>query len=339
MSGDTRLGGTYIRLDVTNSRCADANMPFVANGSTGNLSEEPYAGFILRTDRQGGPNQFSDDFLGLVAITALKEEALLDFDEPVLDFDFMDEMHSENPVHIAMTAKERSRVHEKIRRGTIIWAVYAVVVDMLRTRYLRPLEFSVFYYTEHLYTGSITLRNPRPASNTISNQSLNEIPIDSTHILMKASAASRDQMQYTLHFKFVPPAPLPRPVLGKFSMFETLLAFVLHLAPRSSGSITPRTGMALGGLYAWVFMKEAVPPLRGFAFQQYQAVTIAEAIARYCVFYSRYDEVVFGFQVNGEVLASGCITKPIEVRRWCGRMPLVDSNGPPGNLTQSVATS
>ncbi|KAL9586092.1 MAG: hypothetical protein Q9212_001130 [Teloschistes hypoglaucus] len=267
----------------------------VANGSTGNLGDDPFTGFILRTDRQGGPNQFSDDFLGLVAITALKEEALLDFDEPVLDFDFMDDMHPENPVHIAMTAEVRSGAHGKTRRGTVMWAVYAVVVDMLRTRYLRPLVFSVFYYAEHLYTGSITLRDPRPASNTISNQSLNEIPVDSTHILLKASASSRDQVQYKLYFDFVPPAPLPRPVLGEFSMFETLMAFVLQLGPRSSGSITPRTGTALGRLYAWVFMKEAVPPLQGYAFQQYQAVAIAEAIARYCVFHSRSDEVVFKF--------------------------------------------
>ncbi|KAL8779768.1 MAG: hypothetical protein Q9203_001199 [Teloschistes exilis] len=310
----------------------------VANGSTGNLNDQ-FTGFILRTDRQVGPNQFSDDDLGLVAITALKEEALLDFEEAVLDYDFMDEMHPENPIRIAMTAEARPLSHEKTRRGTVMWAIYAAVVDMLRTRYLRPLVFSVYYHTEHLYTGSIALRRVRPASNTISSQSLNENRVDADHILLKGSASSRDEAQYKLYFDFVPLAPSARPVLSEFSMFETLLAFVLQLGQTSSGSIIPRSSMAIGGLHAWVFMKEAVPPLRGFAFQQYQAVAIAEAIARYCVLHSRFDEMVFKFLANGEVLASGCMTKTIEHRRWCGRMPLVDSNHPPGNLTQSVATS
>ncbi|KAL8668223.1 MAG: hypothetical protein Q9202_000201 [Teloschistes flavicans] len=310
----------------------------IANGSTDNFGD-PFRGLILRTDRRSGPNQFDDASLGLVAITALKEGALLDFDETLVAYEFTDEMHTENPVRIALTAEVRARSRGKIRRGTVMWAINAVVIDMLRTQYLRPLVFTVYYLAEHIYTGSIDVNRHGPASNTIRNQPLSEAPVDPAHVHLRGSASLREAAQYTLFFNFVPSVPGARPALSEYSVWECLLGFVLYLGQRDSGSITPRASVATAGLQAWVFMKEVVPPLQGFAFQQYEAVAIAEAIARFCVLHSRFDEMVFEFKANGHLQALGCMTKPMETRRWCGRMPTADSNDPPEDLTQSVAIS
>ncbi|KAL8695237.1 MAG: hypothetical protein Q9218_000275 [Villophora microphyllina] len=314
------------------------------NGSTGNLGDT-FTGLILRTDKGGGYNQFNGDSLGLIAITALKEGALLDFDERVLDYDFIDDLHSENPLWIVMTAEVHALSHVKTRRSTVMWAINAVVVDMLRTAYLRQLAFTVYYNEERLYTGHVSRKDHESPLETTTSESstdtrtfslpdsLNAIPANSTNVILTTSSALRDDPRYELWINYI---ESPRSTIGRFAVFESLMAFVLQLGQRGSGSITPRVGITLPRLHAWVFMKEVVPPPRGFDFQQYHAVAIAEAIARYCVGQSRYSEITLKFRVDGNLLATGCVTKAVEYRRWCGRMPMDD---PPGNLARLEATS
>ena len=66
---------------------------------------------------------------------------------------------------------------------------------------------------------------------------------------------------------------------------------------------------------SWIFVmhnSESDVPLQGF-----QLLAILEAIARHSVDQARYAEMTFGFFVNGQIVAEGCVTRPELSRAWC----------------------
>ena len=57
-------------------------------------------------------------------------------------------------------------------------------------------------------------------------------------------------------------------------------------------------------------------------FQQFQAVAVVEAIARFSELQGRWGEMTFKLRADGRVLAEGCIMKAISTRQWCrGLLP------------------
>lgn len=61
---------------------------------------DEFTGLTMRTDRVIRPNPFTVVQFRLFAIAALKEEALLDYNEPLVDYDFTDYYHPIPPLQI-----------------------------------------------------------------------------------------------------------------------------------------------------------------------------------------------------------------------------------------------
>lgn len=52
-------------------------------------------------------------------------------------------------------------------------------------------------------------------------------------------------------------------------------------------------------------------------FRVYQVVAIVQAVARYCVGHSMYQELIFNLLVDDVLVAAGCALKGKGEREWC----------------------
>ncbi|KAL8715209.1 MAG: hypothetical protein Q9220_001167 [cf. Caloplaca sp. 1 TL-2023] len=326
----------------------------VRNVSTTGLSDE-FTGLLLRPNREGGVNVFTAASLGLFAIAALKEEALKNYSDPVFNYDFMDGQHpGEPPLGISIRVGSTALLESQVKRSTIMWAINMLALEMMQTRYLHRLPFTVNYFLKRLYIGLIGLDSSPtsiakavPASNnSLSAQALRgplSLAVNSTSStsmqLLNSSSPLQDHPRYDLTFRFSPP---PSSRLREYETLKSLMATLLQLAKHDAASIQERIELSAPRFGVWVFMKEeALPPsvIPDIDFQQYHAVAIIEAMARYFQAQAQYREMTFKFTADGELVATGCVTRDVLPRRWCTGMSWPD--GPVGqeSMGQEVATS
>lgn len=306
-----------------------------------------FSGLRLRPSREVGvPQQFTTESLGLLAVSALKEEALLEFNDPLYHYDSADFVYPESAIHIYLHAEVVDLHPEKVKRGTVMWAINAAAEEMMRTRYLRRMPFAVDFYDENLYSGFVALEydpaaleahrtnSSQSAGSTFAPLSLVTHGTNSSIFNLRSPSPLHDYPHYTLSFDFV---DSPGSVISDYHIFKTLMALLLKLAPSDAASIIPRIWMQSS---AWIFMDEADPPVHNHPFQQYHAVAIVEAISKYYELHGQYREMTFRFYADGRLVAQGCVTKPEEGRIWCagmsaevGRKPSADGS------SDMVATS
>lgn len=321
---------------------ADFAFSSAGNDSAGNSLGNEFAGLSLHPHSERGRNQFTIEFLALAAISALKEEALRDYNAPLLDYDFTDHLHPENPVRITMWAEMRA---EKTKRSTVMWAINHIVPIMMQTQYLHALTFTVYYFAEHLYAGFVTVKQSAAALDTSTNQSsiatkalghptsLIRTPTNSTNVVLNSSSPLMDDPHYYLSIDYIQSRAS---VLPEIRIFQTLLALLLQLGKSDAASIQPRVGIESPGLLAWVFMVST--NIEGFGFQQFQAVAIVEAIARHDVLHNQFRETTFQLLEDGHSLAKGCVTQPAVYRRWCRGMFQGDVLAPSDGVDHVAAT-
>ncbi|KAL9003270.1 MAG: hypothetical protein Q9188_003853 [Gyalolechia gomerana] len=249
----------------------------------------------------------------------MKEEALKDFDAPLMDFDRTDILPPENPVRIVLHPA-RSAASDKLKRSTVMWTLQALAVELMRTRYLRPMVFSTHYYVETVYLGVLmsplgdAIVSPRP--NTAPPLSLLPAQVDNSTTMRLSSprSAIRDDIEYQVNFHFV------GETLGQFRIFESIMALLLQLGKSEAASIVELASVDSRNLQAWIFIQEVPSPIPTFAFQQYHAVALLEAIARYYVLHALYTEMTFELRMGGYRMAWGCVTRAVGRRHWCRHM-------------------
>ena len=292
------------------------------------LLGDEFTGLTLRTDRVIRPNQFTVDQIGLFAIAALKEEALLDYNEPLIDYDFTDYDHPIPPLQIVLSAKTHNIFHPKVRRSTVMWAVSAIAVDIMRSQYLHALSFEVFDNADHIYSGSIGLLHERSSprlpinSSSASPRSVRKppslavIPTKSTNnVLLSSPPEVADQPQYDLSFTLT---RLRASVIQDRYVLPALILLLLQMGKADAASIQPRIAITRRDLQAWVFMEQIRRSEMDQHFHLFQAVAVVEAMARFSELKRRWGEMTVMLRADGQLLARGCITRAIPARQWCG---------------------
>ncbi|KAL8951295.1 MAG: hypothetical protein Q9222_002717 [Ikaeria aurantiellina] len=301
------------------------------------LSDE-FSGLLLNYNRDpGGPNEFYPEEVALAAITAMKEEATEYYTAILTSFDFVDWVHVEDRVRISMQATQRAPQNQ-IRRSTVMWALKSLAVELLRTRFLRPTSFTVSHLTTRLYNGALYSRyragseavDPSEARRHSSTASPLVVgrPNNETSVSFSGPVSLSKNSQFELHFQYLGQS------LSSYSIFESILTFLLAFGMWDSSSVQETAGMEYPDLQAWIYMKEAQPPPPYYRLQQYQAVAILEGMARSQVAHARYQEMFFDFTVEGQLLARGCIVRALESRRWCQNLYSVGVFEPSTRLEQ-----
>ncbi|KAL8652276.1 MAG: hypothetical protein Q9210_002774 [Variospora velana] len=262
----------------------------------------------------------------------MKEEALKDYDAPLDDFDFTNTLPPNIPIRIAVRAAPDAPTR-MLTRSSVMWAIRALSVELMRTRFLHPLRFAVKYYVDNLYGGVLVQPNngptPPPEPET-SHLSLSLTPLsgNATNKLRGNSKVLRDQTHYEVYFNFLGER------LSQFRIFEALMTTILQLGPSDAMSVQPEVAMVDDELPVWVFMRQ-VPHPAGHTFQQYHAVALLEAAAMYYVLHHQSTEMMFEILMDGHLTASGCVTKALMTRMWCN-FGLEDNQTETGELIASA---
>ena len=329
---------------------ADLIHPSNSSTSVPAIGDE-FNGLTLRTDEVFRRIQFTIEHIGQFAIAALKEQALLEYNEPLIDFDFMDHDRPGPLLRIAIQAETQYILHAKVRRSTVMWAISAVAVDMMRNLHLYPLTFQIFHHTEHIYSGWVMVQNhndaaPSKSSGNASSLaskallapfSLAVVPINSTNtFLLTNSADLRDDPRFDLAFTYIHQRGS---LLGDYHILRALIATMLQIAKADALSTQLRIAMTRRDLQAWVFMENANARRAAQHFHQYQAVAVLEAIAIYDQLHAQYREVMFQLRADGQLLAVGCVVRGVSTRQWCRGLVSGEDDAAADSRDQVAATS
>ncbi|KAL8786504.1 MAG: hypothetical protein Q9213_002731 [Squamulea squamosa] len=292
------------------------------------LLNDDFSGLSLRLHREIGVNLFAKEWLGLFAIAALKQQALLPYDDVVMDFHFMDHDHPEPPLLMVLEAETQYLLHNRVKRSTVAWTIDHIAVDMMRTQYLHTLTFDVMCYSDHIYNGFVILDRNNQMSQLSDNGSslstrapanplsFSSVATNSTTVAWKPQSNLTGHPPYSIVFAFVPRGA----ELSPYQFLRAYLRFLLQLAKPDAASHQPQVGMDQRDLPAWIFMKEAEGVPRDRMLKQYHVVTIAEAMARYQQQHHDWREMTFRFLAGGQLVATGCVTRAVRFREWCGGM-------------------
>lgn len=323
-----------------------ANTDALISNTNGTDLGADFSGLAIRFSRQGrGPNQWTPANLAIVAIHAMHEEALLQWDERLAGIDYSDLSDPDNRVRIRMAAVPAATVgpHSKAIRSTVMWTLKNLTVELMRLRCLRPLPFQTIYALHILYNGMLedtgpSLNLPTGTANTtidskatIPPVSLHMSAADTTRMALKVASPLQNDPHYELRFHFVDVQ------LSEFNIFESIMDLLLVLGELDATSEQVSYGTTSRGLDVGIYMIGL--GTGEHPFQQFLATAILEAIARYYIQHNRYQQMTFDFLADGMLAAHGCVTKATQARAWCNGLPSDQSVDIPSGLDQISATN
>ena len=183
--------------------------------------------------------------------------------------------------------------------------------------------FTEFYRGRLLYNGLFDNKdnvlslaqssNSSAGSNETAAQEKRALNTHSLDVMNSSTTSltipGSDDVEYRIDFDFRGDR------IGKIAIFSAILEFMMTLAQLNSVDPIEDVSQANATDLSWIFVmhnSESGIPLQGF-----QLLAILEAIARHSVNQVCYREMTFGFFVDGQTVAEGCVTKPELSRAWC----------------------
>ena len=265
---------------------------------------------------------FTVNQIALGFINAVKIQALKDFNQHIVNYAFIDTEYADDPIRIRMEG-EPGAPEGKLVRCNIMYAIKTLSVDLLARGRHNGAVFFLSYNGQPVYNGIFDMKNEvallEPSSNTsanLSETSVQEKGALSTRSLNTANSSSTrlsipgsDDVEYWVDFD------LRGRLVTKASFFSAILEFMFTLAQRDSADSVEAVSQSTGTDLPWIFARHV---RSDFQLQGFELLAILEGMARHAVSQGRYMELVFSFYINSNLVATGCVTKPIESRRWCG---------------------
>lgn len=309
------------------------------------------------------PNIFSINSIAIACISGMKEEALEDYDAAVTEYEHTSRLSpADAPVRIILHAAPNAP-NEKLKRSTVMWVLKTLAVDCMRVGRLHPTVFNIYFYGRPLYFGvlasdtggggggggafpSLVLPSSSSSSwpTTTNNNSTIAVnitdPISSTPLPQNPTTPAKSEQQpnrgldnnndphptYDLTFSFHGSFHLPQ-----IQTFTSILALLLDLARLPASTPIPHTSVQIRAFQVWIFIEDVLPEVFAtrFSFQQFHAVALLEAVARWFVLRGEWREMVFEMSVvthppdhpeahsPGVRMARGCVVSGVRGRRWC----------------------
>ena len=264
---------------------------------------------------------FTVNQIALGFINAMKLQALKDFNEHIINYAFIDTEYADDPIRIRMDGV--AGVPEgMLVRCNIMYAIKTLAVDLLARGRTNGAVFFLSYNGRPIYNGIFDKKNEvallEPSSNT--SASLSEISVQkkgalSIRSLNTANSSSTllsipgsDDVEYRVDFD------IRGRMVTKASFFSAIIEFMFNLAQRDSAHSIETVSLSTDTDLLWIFVRHA---RSDHQLQGFQLLAILEGMARYVVSGGRYMELVFFFYIDNDLVATGCVTKPIASRRWC----------------------
>ena len=264
---------------------------------------------------------FTVNQIALGFINAVKIQALKDFNQHIINYAFIDTEYADDPIRIRMEGAPGAP-EGKLVRCNIMYAIKTLAMDMLARGRRNGAVFFLSYNGQPIYNGIFDKKNEvallEPSSNTsanlseisvqkkgaLSTRSLNTANSSSTHLSIPGS----DDVEYYVNFD------IRGRLVTKAGFFSAILEFMFTLAQRDSADPIEAVSQATGTDLPWIFARHV---RSDFQLQNFELLAILEGMARHVVSRGSYMELVFSFYINSNLVATGCVTKPIQSRRWC----------------------
>ena len=256
-------------------------------------------------------------------INAMKIQALENFDEHVISYTYTDTEYEDSPIRIRIVALAGAPPVQLVR-GNVMYAIKSLAIEQLSRARLYGATFTESYHGEPLYRGVFDNKSDPPSVEQLSSSSadtsetiaqdkraLSTYSLDarnSTAILLNIPGS--DDVHYRMEFDFV------GGVLSQVGIFSAILNFMFTLAQRDGADTLQNLSELTSTDSVWIFVTKNWESEHSL--QVFQLLAIMESVARHAVLRGLYQEMIFNFFIDEELVAGGCFTAPVLTRVWCG---------------------
>lgn len=256
---------------------------------------------------------FSVEQIALAFIGAMADQALEDFNAPLVSYTYTDRLHLDSPVCLTMQAAVGSDPRGLVR-SNVLWCLGQIPVSLFNSPRIWGINFVVKFRGQKLYVGRLDNRH-RPSialETNNNNQTLNTS--SEARLTSRSLQLNFENNDFELRFTLIG-ATLP-----KTGIFESILGALLSLAPSVYHEALTSLHIANPSLPVWIYMVRIDVPELPNPLRVYQGIAILQAMTQYYVAKHIYQEMVFHVLVGGNPLAGGCVVKAEEARAWCAGM-------------------
>ena len=267
---------------------------------------------------------YSTNEVALGFINAMKLQALEDCDDHVTRYTYTDMEYEDSPIRITVVALVGAPSVQHVRCN-LVYAIKSLAKEQLSRPRLYGATFIEYYRDVALYSGIFDNKSDtslvEPSSNSSTDtretiaqnkRALNTYSLDannSTAILLTIPGS--DNVQYRMEFDFLG-SPIPQA-----GIFSATLDLMFTLAQRDAAD-TVQNVSVVSTDPVWIFMTHNQESK--FSLQVFEVLAILESVARYAALKERYQEMIFNFFIDEELVAGGCVVAPIAARVWCGEL-------------------
>jgi len=207
-------------------------------------------------------------------------------------------------------------------RSSVMYALSVLPITLMNDNHLAGVEFFENYRQRRLYDGVLNdignlLRPGLGNSNTSAAATskkrsshpyqLTVQELNATTILITVLGEDHPKLEAAFHLIGLP--------LPKVGFFSTIITMIYRLGLHDATGGVHVAEMSDDNMSAWIFVRES--PRTTFDFAVYHLLALLEGIARYSVQRGIYRELVYDLFTDGELVCGGCVTQPVESRRWC----------------------
>lgn len=279
--------------------------------------------------------EFTVEQIALGFTNALKLQGLEEARERQTSYNFVSTEYPEDNVSISMEAVRLASRAPKIR-SSVMYALAVLPTILMDNNLLSGVEFLETYQQRRLYYGVLD-KNTDHATLQLGNQTTNTSAVttserralhplqltvqnvNATTMILTVPGANSPVLYLALHL-----VGLPIPQKGMFSMILKMM-YGMGLTDAGDDVGAAEQSDNSDHIPVWIFVQKN--PDTDFPFAVYHVLGILEGIARFCVQQGTYRELVYELFADGELVSAGCITQPVEQRKWCAGLRDLQGNG------------
>ncbi len=265
--------------------------------------------------------EFAIEEIALGFINALKLEGLKDAAESQPMYNFRDTEYADGKITISMGAVRRAPSAKTIR-SSVMNALAVLPVTLMNDNHLAGVHFFETYRRRYLYNGILNrisdhdgpgLRNIDTSAIATSRKRSSQPSLltvqeaDATTILLKVPGNNLPQLEVAFHFTGFQ--------LSKVGFFSSIIMMMHRVGLHDASDEVDTAEMSDRDMSAWIFVQKRTGTT--FDFAVYHELALLEGIARYAVQQGIYGELVYDLFADGQLVSGGCVTQPVEWRRWC----------------------
>lgn len=256
----------------------------------------------------------------------MSEQALGDFEAPLVSYVFTDFKHVDNPVQLTMSAAVGAHPIRLVRKH-LLWCLWQLPVQLFDDPTIWGCHFYEMFRGQNLYFGTLSNRNRDTMTLDAKNRSVDtkgaaihkeDAPTDTTlnNSATPSGLAGLHDSPVAVEFISFVGDRLP-----KKKIFSAMLESLLDLASHSHTEQVKYLSMARY-LPVWIFVICENDPETRQQLQMHHIINLLHAIAEFYISRHIFQELTFRLTVYGRLLALGCVTKNVESRRWCAGLGL-----------------